>query len=78
MKPIDITPEDSVSPVYLVALTPKELAEREKMATEEYLRAEDEKQAEKDRKNAIDSAAKKLAAFGLTPDELRAVIGSQT
>lgn len=67
----DITPEDSVVPVYLVPLTPEEEAEREAWALEEA-----EREAEALAKEAAkESARAKLAALGLTPEEGVALIG---
>ena len=68
-EPVDITPEDSVSPVYLVPLTDAELAEREAWATEQAER----EQAEADKASARESALSKLAALGLTADEIAAL-----
>lgn len=68
---IDITPEDSVVPVFLVPTTEEELAERAAMAL---IQAERE-QAELDKVNARESAIAKLAKLGLTEDEAKAVIG---
>lgn len=67
----DITPEDSVVPVYLVPLTPEEDAEREAWAFEEAQR-----QAEAVAKEqAKESARAKLAKLGLTEEEVLALIG---
>lgn len=66
---IDITPDDSVVPVYLVELTPEEVAERELWAKEQA----DREQAEADKVAARESALAKLAALGLTPEELAAL-----
>lgn len=65
----DITPEDSVVPVYLVPLTEEQLAELEQLAIEEEAR----KQAEADKEVARLSALNKLAALGLTPEEISAL-----
>lgn len=62
----DITPEDSVVPVYLVPLTPEEEAEREQWALEQAAR----EQAEADKQKARESALAKLAKLGLTEEEL--------
>lgn len=70
MEPIDITPEDSVVPVYLVPLTPEEEAEREQWAVEQA-----EREAAEEAKIAAKETAKaKLAALGLTDDEVAALI----
>ena len=68
---IDITPDDSVVPVYLVPLTPEEEAEREQWALEQAER----EQAEEAKVAAKESARAKLATLGLTEDEVLALIG---
>lgn len=65
----DITPEDSVVPVYLVPLIPEEQAERERWAKEDLER---ELQI-KNKETARASALKKLAKLGLTEEELQAL-----
>lgn len=67
-EPVEITPEDSVVPVWLVPLTPEEEAEREQWATEQAAR----EQAEADKAAARASAIAKLADLGLTVDEINA------
>ena len=69
----EITPEDSVVPVYLVPLTPEEEAEREQWATEQAER-ESETQAKVD---ARESALAKLSALGLTAEEIQAIVGTK-
>lgn len=69
-EPIDITPEDSVVPVYLVPLTPEEEAERKAWAAE----AEERAAAEEAKIAAKETAKAKLAALGLTDDEVAALI----
>lgn len=67
----DITPPDSVVPVYLVPLTEEELAEREQWALEA-----EAKLAEEEAKSAARATAvAKLAALGLTEEELSALLG---
>lgn len=71
-EPVDITPEDSVVPVFLVPLTEEEEAERLVWA---------EEAAERELKDAAkvkarESAVKKLAKLGLTEDEIAALIQS--
>ena len=67
-EPIDITPDDSVVPVYLVELTDAEIAERaeEKEAKE---------LAETERATKLASAITKLKALGLTETEAKIIIG---
>jgi hypothetical protein len=62
-EPIDITPADSAVPVYLEEPTAEELAERQA----EY---EAQKAAEAARETVRTSALAKLAALGLTEEEL--------
>lgn len=69
-EPIDITPADSVVPVYLVPLTPEEGAERETWALEQAER----EQAEANKATARESARAKLALLGLTEEEVLALI----
>lgn len=71
MRPQDITPADSVVPVYLVPLTEEELAEREQWAIE----AAEREAAEEAKLDARQSALAKLALLGLTENEAKAVIG---
>jgi hypothetical protein len=71
----EITPEDSVAPVYLVPLTSEELAEREQLAADEEARQAELVAAENARQEARNSALIKLATLGLTEEEARAVIG---
>lgn len=70
-EPTDITPDGSVSPIYLVPLTPAEEAEKDSMA-----RVDAEQKSLADAKLAAkESALAKLALLGLTEEEARAVIG---
>lgn len=71
IQPENITPADSVVPVYLVPLTEEELNAREQWAIQEAQR-ESEEQAKIDAKQ---SALTKLALLGLTEEEAKAVIG---
>lgn len=70
--PVEITPGDSVVPVWLVPLTPEEEAEREQWAIEQAER----EAAEAARVEARESARAKLAKLGLTDDEIAAMIGA--
>ena len=72
---IDITPEDSTSPVYLVPLTEEqetELRELDIRETASRLLLEEQ---EAKKSAARQSALEKLAALGLTEEEAKAVIG---
>ena len=66
----DITPDDSIVPVFLVPLTADEEAEREQWAAEQAAR----EQAEADKAAARKSALMKLTKLGLTQDEITALI----
>jgi hypothetical protein len=69
----DITPEDSVVPVYLVPPTVEQEAEREQWALDALAREKvlaDELTA---KEGARASAYAKLAKLGLTPDEIAAI-----
>lgn len=69
---IDITPEDSIAPVYLVPFTEEELLEQEQWAVQQAER----EAAEEAKVAAKESAQAKLAALGLTEEEVRALIGA--
>lgn len=67
----DITPDDSVVPVYLVPLSEDTLREQEQWAL---IVAEQE--AEQTRKEEVkQSALAKLSKLGLTEEEAHAIIG---
>lgn len=68
---IDITPEGSVVPVYLVELSEEEVFYREELALLEVER----QNANEAREQAKQSALAKLALLGLTEEEAKAVIG---
>jgi len=74
-EPIDITPEDSVVPVYLVELTEEEVAEREALAAQSAQEEADRIAAEEAKVAAKASAIAKLAALGLTEEEAAAIAG---
>lgn len=74
-EPIDITPEDSVVPVYLVELTEEEIAEREAQAAEMAQQEADRIAAAEAKEAAKASAIAKLAALGLTEEEAAAIAG---
>jgi hypothetical protein len=67
----EITPEDSVVPVYLVPPTEEELRIQEAMS----LQMQEQRLAEESRELAKQSALVKLAKLGLTEEEARAIIG---
>ena len=71
VEPVEITPEDSVVPVYLIPLTPEEETEREQWAEEQAAREAAEAQKVADREAALS----KLKKLGLTDDEVAALVG---
>lgn len=68
---INITPENSSVPVYLVQLSDKEILYREELALLEIAR----QKIFETREQSKQSALTKLAKLGLTEEEARAVIG---
>lgn len=68
MDTTDITPEDSVVPVFLVPLSEEELEERRLLD----LALEEEKTKQEQLKNA---ALAKLQKLGLTEEEAKAIAG---
>ena len=66
--PIDITPADSVVPVYLEEPTAEELVERQEQQ-------EAAEAAKAEREAVRESALAKLAALGLDQNEINALIG---
>jgi rRNA maturation endonuclease Nob1 len=71
-QPIDITPDDSVVPVFLVELTDAEIATQQ--AEQEAIQ-EAKEQAETERATKLASAITKLKALGLTETEAKIIIG---
>lgn len=67
----EITPNESIVPVYLVPLTAEEESERKQLAKE---LKEFEKKI-KAKEAARKSALEKLAALGLSKEEISALIG---
>lgn len=70
MELVDITPEDSVVPVYLEVLTDEEQAVRDAEQAEA-LAQEEARKAESEAKEELKQAA--LARIGLTEDEIKAI-----
>lgn len=66
----EITPQDSTVPVYLVPLTKEQLAEHKKWAAEK----EELQRLEEAKVSAKETAKSKLAALGLTEEEVSALI----
>lgn len=72
VEPVEITPTDSVVPVFLIPLTAEEEAERAAWAEEEAAREVKEAAEVKARESGI----KKLAKLGLTDEEIAALLQS--
>lgn len=72
-EPIEITPEDSVVPVWLVPLTPEEEAERAQWGIDQAEREAEREAAEAAQAEARIAGLTKLAALGLTEEEVKAV-----
>jgi hypothetical protein len=70
-EPIDITPEDSVAPIYLVPLTQEQIIEREAFAAQ----VESDLLSIQTAESVKLSAIAKLAALGLTEEEAKAIVG---
>jgi hypothetical protein len=71
-EPIDITPDDSVVPVFLVELTDAEIAAKE---LENEAMQEAKETAQTERATKLASAITKLKALGLTETEAKIIIG---
>ena len=71
-EPVDITPEDSVVPIFLIELTDAEIAAQQ--AEQEAIK-EAKETAETARQTKLDSAITKLKALGLTESEAKIIIG---
>ena len=71
-EPIDITPEDSVVPVFLIEPTDVEIAAKQ---AEQSAIQKAEENAETARQTKLDSAITKLKALGLTESEAKIIIG---
>ena len=71
----EITPEDSIVPVYLEQLTEEEVAKR-KLDYEKFLQIEQQEKDQQIKKEQdIQAAIAKLAKLGLTEDEAKAIAG---
>ena len=71
-EPIDITPDDSVVPVFLIESTDAEIAAQQ---TEYEAELQAKETAETARQTKLDSAITKLKALGLTESEAKIIIG---
>jgi hypothetical protein len=67
----DITPPESVVPVYLVPPTKKQVEETQKLELEYEQRNQENQAKEEIKLSALD----KLAKLGLTEEEAKAIIG---
>jgi hypothetical protein len=67
----NITPAESIVPVYLIPLTPEEEAERKQLAKEKKAEEKTVKAKESARKSALE----KLVKLGLSEEEILALIG---
>ena len=67
----DITPEESVSPIYLVPLTEEEILQRKEMQLEQDKRMQEELDKLKNKESAI----AKLLKLGITEEEAKAIAG---
>lgn len=68
----DITPQDSVVPIYLIPLTDAELKNLKKVEEEE---ENNKKAIDLSMNKAKESAISKLKGLGLTDDEIKALTG---
>ena len=71
-EPIEITPDDSVVPVFLVEPTDAEIAAQQ---SENQAIKEAKETAETARQTKLNSAITKLKALGLTESEAKIIIG---
>lgn len=71
-KPIDITPQESVVPVFLVELTESEIAAQE---AEQQAIMNARESARLEREAKLESALNKLKSLGLTESEAKIIIG---
>ena len=71
-EPIDVTPDDSVVPVFLIEPTDAEIAAQQ---AENEAMQEAKETAETARQTKLDSAITKLKALGLTESEAKIIIG---
>ena len=69
---IDITPEDSVVPVYLIELTDAEIAAQQ---AEHQAIMSARESARLEREAKLESALNKLKSLGLTESEAKIIIG---
>ena len=75
MESIDITPEDSVAPVFLIPLTDEEAQNLEQWNIDEATKEEEKLKEQALNDSLRDSALQKLKNIGLSIEEAKAVIG---
>lgn len=75
MELVDITPEDSVVPVYLEVLNDEEQALRDAEMAQAQAEQEAREAERIAKEEAKDSGMAKLVALGLSEDEAKALIG---
>lgn len=73
MKLVDVTPEDSVVPVYIEELTAREKRTRDAEQAERLVQAQAHQDALDAKEAARASGMAKLIALGLTEDEAKAL-----
>jgi len=73
MKLIEVTPNDSIVPVYVEELTTLEQSKRDEDLAKRVAESETEKAEAEAKVAARESALAKLAALGLTADEIAAL-----
>lgn len=73
---IDITPEDSIVPVYLIPLTLKEVQEENQAAMKFAQEQSDKKMIQQKKEEAKQLAIQKLINLGLTEEEAMAMTSS--
>ena len=72
----DITPEDSIAPVFLAPPSKDELVELENLKKEQATREAEFVAQETAKEKLQATAIAKLAKLGLTEDEARAIVGA--
>lgn len=71
----EITPEDSVAPIYLVPLTEVEVLQRQKEHQKFLEQEQEEKKQQIQKEQSLKTAIEKLSKLGLTEDEAKAIAG---
>lgn len=71
----DITPADSVAPVYLIPLSDEQIVEHEEWVENEKFRISEQEKNIKNKEKAKQSALEKLGKLGLTKEEAKSIVG---